>query len=187
MTAKNKGTRWTEDEIAFLEREYGKSPTREIAEALGRSYEGVCSKALRLKLVYDPNRPKEVAPGMKYCKQCGEVLPLTEFWSNSSKSGTGTASWCKTCSNKIRQESYIHKHDKKAQEKFKAEQERLKIREEVKNSKSFTCECCGKTMSGKNFDYYTKKDNTVDKLCRVCRMEKREKTNLKNVKDGKAW
>ena len=79
--------RWTPEEDAFLTREYGKSSSKDIADALGRTAEAIRTRAIRLKLKFR-DVPDNVPQGFKYCTGCKQILPLDSFYNqNSSKDG----------------------------------------------------------------------------------------------------
>ena len=70
--------KWTDEEIQFLKFAYPNKDftTKEIAEALNRSYESIRTRAKLLNI----NRYKENVPdGYKKCTKCENILPFSYF------------------------------------------------------------------------------------------------------------
>lgn len=176
---------WTEEEDAFLIREYGKSDTKEIAEALGRPISGVRSRAARLKLTVKCEEPEDIPDGYKYCIKCQRVFPLDSFW-NRKDSKDGKRRECiECCSKKAREKRDKIKDEKIKQQIFETNRELIE-KTEWKNSQTFVCKECGKELPGTNFSF-NNNGGTVNCRCNSCRAKMGKKILAQRIKDGKGW
>ena len=124
----------TEDVVrAYLEREIpDEKPVREVVvEVL-------------------PKRDKVAPPNEKKCRECGEVKPLSEFYSNGMG---GTQNTCQACARE-RQKIY-NKKNKKYMEN--------KATETTKK-----CARCGRILSLENFSKHNRAKDGLFPICKTC-------------------
>lgn len=177
---------WSKEEEAFLLREYNKSDTVEIAEAIDRTLASVNMRAMRLGIT---KTKKEIIPnGYKRCTVCKKILPLDSFF-NKKNSKDGKYTTCRDCcaiKSKL-------KHDKKRINKMDStvEQENIDIvkKKEEKNKKYFVCRICKKKYPGKMFSFYNMKQGRfkVNCVCRFCKTKLANKSTANRIKNGKGW
>lgn len=180
-------TPWTEDEDAFLIREYGKSDTKEIAEALGRTAGGVRARAVKLSISSNRDEePNDIPEGSKYCPTCKRILSLDSFWSRKDTKD-GKRCECKYCCSRKAREKRDRIKDEKIKQQILNTNKELIERTEWKNSHYFTCKECGKELPGVNFSFNNSGCNTVNSRCNACRAKLSKETMAQRIKDGKGW
>lgn len=180
----NDGKNYSPEEDAFLTREYGKSDTMEIAEALGRRPKGVKSRARKIGLFYRPV-PAKIPEGMKYCFQCETSRPLDMFFSHKG-SPDGKYSVCKVCSSDAKKAKRLKDKEDKILAKAREEKEELDRAIADKDSKTFVCRICGKEKEGKHFNY-NRGNKKVDERCTKCRVDLDIENTAKRIKGGSDW
>ena len=171
--------KWTDEEIQFLKFAYPNRDftTKEIAEALNRSYESIRTRAKLLNI----NRYKENVPdGYKKCTKCENILPFSYF----TKRGDNKAlyrSWCKHCRNKENRE-YM---------------KRIKYGEnytdapntDVPNPNVPMSKKCRDCNEVKPISEFYKNKNNKDKyenFCKKCSNIRKEKSMLKKLQE-RGW
>lgn len=97
-----------------------------------------------------PKRGKVAPPSEKKCRECGEVKPLSEFYSNGMG---GTQNTCQACARE-RQKIY-NKKNKKYKEN--------KATETTKK-----CARCGRILSLENFSKHNRTKDGLFPICKTC-------------------
>jgi hypothetical protein len=182
----NDGKHYSIEEDDFIRREYGNSPTKEIAEALGRRTGGVKCRARSLGLTYY-DEPDEVVPeGMKYCRTCKTIQPLDNFCNHTAHSKDGKNSVCRSCSAAKKRERWQEEKAKKILSSAMMEEEQMKAIMAELYSQKFTCRICGKEKSGSDFSFL-KTTMKLETRCKVCKQENNLKNKVKRIKNGSDW
>lgn len=180
----NDGKVYKPEEDAFILREYGNSPTSEIAKELGRRTSGVSARANALGALYKPV-PSDVPEGFKYCRTCKNTLPLDDFF-NHAGSKDGKYSVCRTCSSAKKKKARLKEKEDKILAQAKKEKEELEKIIADKDSKTFVCRICGVEKPGTEYTY-NKKSKCMDGRCTKCRVDLDKKNKVKRIKDGRDW
>lgn len=172
------GKKWSEEEIMFLARCYGRYPVEEIAIELNRSCGAVINKASTLKLT---NIERKVIDGKKKCPRCEQYLELNMFDKCSAHS-SGHQSYCKKCNaeskRKRREEAKINKLITSS-----VDAEIMRTREDTKEQ-FFTCKKCGRVKKGKEF-YFNNKYRRMQ--CKECFEEQNKNLKIERIKQGRDW
>lgn len=180
----NDGKFYKPEEDAFILREYGKSDTGEIAEALGRSRQAIVARASRIT---KDIKVEIVEPdGYKHCKRCDTIKPYEDFYAKKG-SKYGRYSICKECDIAAAKKKRLEKKIQDALEKSNIlkEQEELRLATIEKNKQSYVCRICGEEKPGEVYTFY--KNLVVDNRCKKCRVELDKQNTVKRIVNGVDW
>lgn len=180
-----KSTRWTKEEDAFLIREYGKSASADIAEALGKTPGAIKSRAIRLNIKFRDKGPDNIPDGFKYCKFCKSILSIDSFH-NKSSSKDGRSHMCKECSKGYDRKRREKKKDQMIKNQINETNKEINEKNEWKNSKIFFCKECKKNLPGEKFSF-NNNGGRVSGICNSCKSKKSKITTCERIKVGKGW